>query len=254
MTIILGPAGAGGDTLKALDRYYKLGIKAMEVEFVYGVKMSNSLAKKIGEKAKQLNIKLSVHAPYFINLNSAEKAKIIASKKRILQSAERAHYLGAEKVVFHPGYYGKIDKETTYQNIKKQIIDLQKTIKQKAWKVKLAPETTGKINVFGSVDEILRLVKETKCSFCIDFAHIYARNQGKINYKQILKKFKDPIHAHFSGIEFGPKGEKRHILTPIKELKKLLKAVKHRNITIINESPNPVNDTLKSMKILKSNS
>lgn len=84
----------------------------------------------------------------------------------------------------------------------------------------------------------------------MDFAHVYARNNGKIDYKEIAEQFHGHIHAHFSGIEFSAKGERNHKITPESEIKKLLRAVKHRDITIINESPDPVGDTLKAKKLL----
>ena len=66
----------------------------------------------------------------------------------------------------------------------------------------------GKINVFGSVEEISLLVKETDCSFCLDFAHILARDK-KIDMKKIEKLFPEKEwHAHYSGIEYGEKGER----------------------------------------------
>jgi deoxyribonuclease-4 len=131
MKILFGPAGSAGlGNEEGVKHTKELGLEAMEVEFTYGVRMSNSDAKKVGEIAKKLGIKLSVHAPYYINLASKEKAKIEASKKRILQSCERAHYLNASPVVFHAGFYQGREKEEVYNLIKKEIIDLQKTIKQ----------------------------------------------------------------------------------------------------------------------------
>jgi len=250
----IGPAGIGGikEALKVLEKYNKQGIKAAEIPFTYQVWISNFQAKWIGKIAKKFDVKLSIHAPYFINLNSEDKKKIEASKKRILDCCERAHYLNAELVVFHPGYYGKSSKEETYDNIKKAILEMQGVIKKNKWGVKLAPETTGKVNVFGSLDEILRLSKETGCSYCIDFAHLKARNNGKIDYKWIVKKLPKKFHIHFSGIEFTSKGERNHILTEESEIKELLMALKGRDVTIINESPNPLGDSLKTKKILDS--
>ena len=145
MKIFFGPAGSAGlGNEEGIKHAAELKLKAYEVEFTYGVRMSNTEAKKIGETAKKLGIKLSVHGPYYINLCSAEKAKIQASKKRILLSCERAHYMGASPVVFHAGFYQGRTKEEVYNIIKEQITDLQKTIKSKGWNVKLAPETTGK--------------------------------------------------------------------------------------------------------------
>lgn len=254
--IRIGPAGigAGVDTIPKLK---ELGISIAEVAFVHSIYMDNEKAKLIGEIAKKNKFQLSIHAPYYINLNSDEKAKVEASKRRILQSCERGHYLGAKYIVFHPGYTGKNTREETYNHIKEQMLELQKTIKQNKWKVQLAPETTGKISVFGDLDETLRLAKETKTKFCIDFSHLKARALGKINYEEVIKKIKpyQPIHSHFSGIEWTDKGEKRHIMTSEKEAKELLQLLKkHKiDITIINESPGPLDDVLMMNRILQEN-
>lgn len=251
--IKLGPAGLGSPAEKGVEELHKLKLDACEVAFTYKVYMSNAEAKKIGELAKKLNVSLSIHAPYYINLNSEDKKKLEASKKRILQSCERGNYMHASCVVFHPGYYGKDNPEVTYQNIKKAILEIQNEIKKHNWNIKLAPETTGKVNVFGSIDEILRLIKETHCSFCLDFAHVKARTQGKTSYEEMLSKFKDhTVHSHFSGIEYTSKGERNHKTTPLDELKKLISAIKKAkvNITLINESPTPIEDSLKTKKLI----
>lgn len=253
--ILIGPAGSGGAALEGFEKIKTLGLDAVEVEFTYGVWMKNPDAENIGELNKKLNLKISIHCPYFINLCSKEKPKLEASKKRILQSCERGHLMGAKYIVFHPAYYGKLTKEQAYETVKQQIQELQKTIKSNKWDVILAPETTGKSSQFGSLDELLKLKKETNCHLCIDFAHLKAREQGKISYKEIIEKIPKSIgyiHAHFSGIEWAQKGEKRHILTPDSEIKELLKAIKKSNIpaTIINESPDPIGDAIKTKKIL----
>ncbi len=253
--IYLGPAGVGGESLQGLKHIKELGLNAVEIEFVRQVYMTNESAKTTGNLIKKLKLKTSIHAPFFINLASDEKSKIYASINRILQSCERGHHLGADYIVFHPGFYGKRTKQETYELIKNYILAIKKKIKEKKWNVKLAPETTGKINVFGNLDETLQLVKDTKCHFTIDFAHMKARNLGKINYEEIFDKIKHfkHIHAHFSGIEWTTKGEKKHILTDMDETKLLLKELLKRktNITIINESPDPLGDTLKTKELLQ---
>lgn len=252
----LGPAGnCDKDTFKSLRRLKDVGLNAMEIEFVRQVYMSNKMAKEVGKLAKELGIKLSVHASYYINLNSTNKRKLEESKKRILDSCERANYLHAKYVIFHPGYYSKRSKEETYGNIKKAIKDMQKVIKNKKWDVKLAPETTGKINVFGSLNEILRLSKDTGCGYCIDFAHIFAKNLGRIDYKEVLDKIKvKKFHSHFSGIKYGKKGEKRHLkINAHPPLPPLIKEVIKRklDIIIICESPDPLGDSLKIKRVLE---
>ena len=175
------------------------------------------------------------------------------SKKRILDSCEIGHHLQARYVVFHPGYFGKKSSEETYKKIKKEILYLQKYIKSKKWNIELAPETTGKVNVFGSLDETLKLAKETKTSFCIDFAHLKARNLGNIDFKEVIKKLpKKHIHCHYSGIVYGDKGEKHHKLVDFKEYKELINELKKQKVdcTIICESPNTFGDAVKMRKKL----
>jgi deoxyribonuclease-4 len=114
----------------------------------------------------------------------------------------------------------------------------------------------GKVNVFGSVEEIRNLVSDTKCSFCIDFAHILARDKD-YRFEEVLNLFKDfkEIHIHFSGIVYGEKGEKHHKVTPESEMKKLVEALnkfaKGKDIVIANESPEPIKDSVMGLKILK---
>ena len=258
MTILIGPAGLGSveDAEKNLEEFHKLGLRACEIAFTYGVYIKKKeYALRIGKRARELGIQLSVHAPYWINLNSEEKNKVEASKKRILDSCEMGEFLGAKYVVFHPGYYGKKNPEETYEKIKKEIIEIQEVIRKNKWKIKIAPETTGKVNVFGKEDEILKLVEETGCFFTLDFAHLLARSQGKVSYKEMIEKVKkfNILHCHFSGIEWGEKGEKRHKPLEIEEIKKLLSVLpKEKTITLINESPDTLGDAIKIAKMIKS--
>jgi len=257
MSVKFGPAGLGGisEAIGNLEEYSKFEIKACEIAFTYGVyikKIEDAL--KIRDSAKKFGIELSIHAPYYINLNSLDKEKLEKSRQRILKCCEVGTWLGAHRVVFHAGFYGKMSHEKTYENIKKEILDLQKTAMEKGYTPKLAPEIMGKINVFGSVDEIFQLVRDTNCSLCIDFAHILSRYK---DYRfsdvfQKLSKFKN-IHIHFSGIEYGEKGERYHKKSSLDELKQLISNLpKDKNITVINESPDPVGDSITAIKIYKS--
>ena len=252
--ITFGPAGLGPvDTAeKVLESISKIGLNACEIAYTYSVYIKNKEdALRIGKKAKELGIELSIHAPYFVNLNSSEKEKVEATKKRILDCCASGELLGARVVVFHPGYYGKGSKEEAYENIKKGVIEIMGEMKKEGWKIKIAPETMGKVNVFGSVEEISRLVKETGCSFCIDFAHILAREK-KVDYEKIRRLFpQDEWHCHFSGIVYGEKGEKHHKSTEKKEWEVLLENLNGfgKKIRIINESPTMVEDSVEGMKI-----
>jgi deoxyribonuclease IV len=251
--IRFGPSGIGPvkDAVNNLGIYSRLGLKACEIAFTYGVYIKNEKdAEIIKNAAKNFDIKLSIHSQYWINLNSLEKKKIEESKKRILDCCRVGEMLGAYLVVFHPGYYGKMDKEETYQNIKNSIIEIMNEIKKNNWNIKIAPETTGKVNVFGSIDEIARLVEETGCSFCIDFAHVLAREK-KIDYDYITQKFRKHKHwhCHFSGIDYTEKGERNHKKTLKEDWIKLIKNLPDKEIVIINESPFPVEDSVEGLKL-----
>ena len=251
MRVLFGPAGSSGlGSVEGIKQCKDLKLEAMEVEFTHGVKMSNALAKQSGLLAKDLNISLSVHAPYFINLTSEEKEKIIASKKRILMSCERAHHLGAKYIVFHAAYYQKNSPEECYKRVAEEVKTMNSVIKKNGWNVLLAPETTGKASQFGTVEELLKLKKETGCHLCVDFAHLYARNLGNIDYNEVFAKLKhlNHIQAHFSGIEYTQKGERNHILLSrnfFLPLAKAIKKAKPDSITIINESPDVFGDAVK---------
>ncbi|MBU0535683.1 MAG: TIM barrel protein [Nanoarchaeota archaeon] len=254
MAIKIGPAGTNGDSLNKLKVLKELGLDAVEMEFVRGVQMSNELAGKIGEENKKHGLVISVHAPYYINLASEDKAKIEASKKRILDSCERGHHMGAKYIVFHAAYYGKLSLEDCFQIVLKSVVEMQEVIKKNGWDVVLCPETTGKASQFGDLDELIRLVKETGCGICIDFAHLEARYAKEYNYIDVVRKIKRIEHktAHFSGIEYTTKGERKHIPTDLGKAKKLLDALKKEkvDITIICEAPDTWGDALKMKKLL----
>lgn len=244
MKIMLGPAGipleCKGGVIEAIKYVKKIGLQAMEVEFVQGVRMSNELATKVGNVAKENEIVLSVHAPYFINLCNPEKLK--DSMKRILDSCERAKRMGAKVVVFHAGYYGKNSKEECF----KMVLDACSEMSKRCNEVLLGLETTGKHSQFGTLEEIIKICEEVEsCVPVIDFAHIYARNNGNIDYEKLfsmIKKFKF-LHTHFSGIEYTKKGERKHL--PIqkskpnhKELARAILSQKWiKEIVMISESP-----------------
>ena len=215
--IFLGPAGtplsSKGGTLDAISDVKSLGLKAMEVQFVRGIKMKSDLAKNIGEESKKQKIKLSVHAPYYINLASDDSEKIEASKRRITKSAELADKMGASPVVFHPAYYGKRTEDETFDMVLQACKEM---VKESPKGVILGLETGGKKSSFGTVDEIVRICKKVKgCMPVIDFSHIYARQVGKIDYSEILDSLKllklKHLHSHFSNIEFTEKGEREHL-------------------------------------------
>jgi deoxyribonuclease-4 len=268
MQIRLGPAGkplcTKGDTIAAIRTVHELGLNAMEIEFVRSINLSREKAKEAGTVAKKLGIELSVHAPYYINLASEDEKKVEASIKRIVESLDRASFMEAKVVVVHAGYYGS-SPENARKLILEKCKEISETISENGWKVNLGLETTGRLSQWGTLDEIIALCKKVKfCIPVIDFAHIYARNGGTINYKEIFSKLKilklKHIHSHFSGINFKKTlvggNEKEHL--PIKRSKgpsfeELAKEILKQkiNITIISESPILERDALYMKQIFQ---
>jgi len=210
-------------SLSALSHIHELGLDCLEVEFVRGVKIGNDTAAKIREKAMALDIRLSVHAPYYVNLNSPEQGNRLQSHDHLLRSARMGHLCGAKCVVFHSGYYGASTPEQTYNVIKRELREVLSVLKSERNPVILRIETMGKKSQFGSLDEVLSLCQEVEgLGPCLDFSHIYAR-EGKANsyldFHRILKKLEKRlgpnavknIHIHISGIDYNQKGEVKHL-------------------------------------------
>lgn len=249
--IKIGSAGFNADIASFLKQNR---LKCAEVEFVRQVYLKRKEQfEAVRNAAEENNISLSVHAPYYVNLSSLEKEKIVASKQRIIRSAKVGEEIGAKFVCFHPGFYMKREPEIVYNIIREQIQDMQDQLNENGFKIKLAPELMGKHSQFGTPEELVKLNKDIKgISMTIDFAHYYARNLGEPDYKKLVSMLPEKFHAHFSGIEYTDKGEKKHLRVDPLEFEKVLKELvaQDKNCTIINESTDVLNDLLKMRKVL----
>lgn len=253
MTIRIGPAGSGGlGYMKALNKAARMGLGCLEVAFTYGVRMKPEEAEAVGRLAREKDITLSVHAPYYINLAADDPAKLAASNERILSSCRMAAVMGARNVVFHAGFYQGRSAAKTFARIAKAIEKLQAAVRKNRWDVVFCPETTGKPSQFGSLDECLLLARETGCGFTVDFAHLLARSAGNIDYGEVLDRLPRHVHAHFSGIEYGPKGERKHLKTTPKFIRPLAGAFVGRciDMTLICESPRPYEDAALMKRLI----
>lgn len=263
--LLFGTAGVPlsafpSSTLAGIQKIAQMGLECLEIEFVKGMKMGTDLAQKIKEKAKALNVALSVHAPYYVNLNSAEEGKRLASQERILSSARMAEICGAKSVVFHAGYYGRVGPEKAFQTIKEGLKEIVSILRSDRTPVILRPETLGKRTQFGSLEDILYLCREVDGILpCIDFCHIHAR-EGKANsyseFHRILKKIEKKLgskaiknmHIHISGVDYNDKGEKKHLNLKDSDFRfdEWIQALKDFGVegTIICESPNLEQDAM----------
>jgi len=247
-------------TISGIERIAELGLGCMEVEFVQGVRMGEAGARLVAETAHRKGVKLSAHAPYFINLNAHEPEKISASQERILQTARIASLCGAQSVVFHAAFYLGDPPEQAYNTVKKYLEEVMSQLKRENNRVRIRPEVMGKPSQFGTIDEILRLCTELDgLAPCIDFAHWHARTGADNSYQEfasILQRIEerlgrtalDDMHIHFSGIKYGGKGEIKHLNLKESDLQyaELLKALIDYKVKglVICESPNLEEDAL----------
>jgi len=241
-------------TVAGIERVAELGLGCMEIEFVQGVKMSESSARQVAEVAVREGIRLTAHAPYYINLNAREPEKIKASQGRLLQTARIASLCGAQSIAFHAAFYLGDPPEVTYCTVKKYLAEVIDQLEQENNRVMLRPEVMGKQSTFGTVEEILNLCTELKgLAPCIDFAHWHARTGAFNSYREFASLLQqimgrlgrvalDAMHIHFSGIRYGGKGEIKHLNLQESDLQyvELLEALKDYGAggLVICESPN----------------
>lgn len=218
-------ADGGKSSLEIPAWLNKVGLNAYEYECGRGVRISEESANKLGELAVKYGISLSVHAPYFTNISSVEQERIDKSVAYIMQSAVAANNMGATRVVVHMGAAKDITR--------RYAMDISKTTMARALNeldnaglsnITLCPETMGKINQMGTLEEVVELcMTDERLLPTIDFGHLNARTLGGINtkedYEYIIKKMHKKLgeyraknfHAHFSKIEFTKGGEKKHV-------------------------------------------
>jgi deoxyribonuclease IV len=254
-------------TQAGIVRAHELGLGCMEVEFVQGVRMNQKTALAVEEVARKRGTRLTAHAPYFINLNSNEEAKVIASKERILQTARVAHTFGGEGITFHAAFYMKQPPEQVYDKVKRHLTEIIEQLDKERKRVLIRPEIMGKSSQFGTLNEILRLCVEIEgIAPCIDFAHLHSRT-GKINtyneFSQVLNQVGEKLgqegienlHIHVSGINYGDKGERNHLNLKESDFQyaEFLQALKDHDAkgVVICESPNLEEDALLLQRIYK---
>jgi len=263
--LLFGTAGvpqsaSGTSSLSGIREISRLGLDCMEVEFVKGIKMGSDTAKQLAQEASKEKVRLSVHAPYYINLNSPEEGKKLASQERILNSSRLASMCGAQSVVFHPGYYGNGPPEKAFESIKKGLDEVVSILKLERTPVTLRPETMGRKSQFGTLEEILFLCREVDgLQPCIDFSHLHARQKKANSYpdflrilskisKKLGKESLQNMHIHISGAHYSDKGEIKHLNLKESDFnyEEWIQALKDMDVkgTVICESPNQEQDAL----------
>ena len=213
----------GTSSISGIERIRELSLDCMELEFVQGVRMGEEGARNVLEASLKENVALSVHAPYYVNLNSYDEEKLKASVERIYQAARIGSLCGAQSIVFHAAFYQKSSKQDTYKKVSEALEELTSRLRDEGIRTALRPETMGKPTQFGTLDEVLALSAEIEGVMpCLDFCHMHAR-EGKENsyseFTDILSRVEEILgkegisnmHMHVAGVEYGRNGEKKHL-------------------------------------------
>ncbi len=229
-----------GGSVGAIQCIKELGLSALELGWVNAVRVTEKTCAEIKTSGQVNDVLFSVHAPYFINLN-ADDQEWPKSRKRLMDAAHYGNLAGASDIIFHPGsYFGQPSEEVLDKAIPR-LAGCVDELRAAGNPVRLRPETMGKSAMLGSFEDTLAMSKSIPGVLpCIDFAHLHARQgDGSMNSYDEWARTLDAyatalgvdalaaLHIHLSGIEYGPKGEKKHL--PLREadldLKSLFRAL-----------------------------
>jgi deoxyribonuclease IV len=250
-----------GGSVGAILRLKEIGLDALELGWVRAVRVSEETCKAIKDCAAEQDVKISIHAPYYINLNATDE-EWVNSRKRIMDAAFYGNLAGATDIIFHPGSYFERPPSEVLPVAIQRLQGCLDELNAAGNPVVLRPETMGKSAMLGSLEDTLEMAKSLPNVIpCIDFAHLHARpGDGSVNtydeFSRILEQYGNELgdlslkklHIHLSGIKYGEKGEKEHL--PLQEsdlnLKELFKALAdfHCEGRILCESPIMEEDAL----------
>lgn len=251
-----------------LPQYLKnLGLNGYEVECGRGVRLSEA-ASALPKLAEENGLYITLHAPYFISLSSVEEEKRQNSVEYILQSAKAAKTVGAKKIVVHSGSCSKMSRAEACYLAKQTLKNAQKALDENGLSdIIICPETMGKINQLGTLEEVLELCGvDERFLPTVDFGHLNARTLGGIKTREDYARMLDLIenelgferlknmHIHFSKIEYTKGGEKRHLTFADKQFgpdyEPLLEEIRKRRLepSIICESDGTQAEDAAEMK------
>jgi deoxyribonuclease-4 len=258
------PARPGG-TVGGIARMAELGLATLELAWVQSVRVGEAKCAEIKAAAAAHGVALSVHAPYFINLNGTAE-EWPKSRQRLMDAAHYGHLAGATDIIFHPGsYFGRAPAEVLAVAVPRLRACVAE-LREQGNPVTLRPETMGKSALLGTLADVLEMAAEIEGVLpCIDFAHLHARTgDGSANsyteWLAMLKAVKKRLgtralkrlHIHLSGIAYGAKGEKNHLPLAEADLKykELFKALRDLGCAgrILCESPVMEDDALLMQK------
>ena len=254
-----------GGSIGAIQFSKSIGLTAFELGWVQSVRVSEETCALIKQTASEQSVEISVHAPYYINLN-ANDDEWPKSRKRLMDAAHYGNLAGATDIIFHPGSYFERPPEEVLKVAIPRLQGCVDELRKGGNPVTIRPETMGKSAMLGSAADTLEMAKSIPgVEPCLDFAHLHARpGDGSMNtyeewsvlltayQKAVGKAALKRLHIHLSGIEYGLKGEKNHLKLAEADLdlKALFRALKEFGCAgrILCESPIMEEDALNMKK------
>ena len=247
-------------TVHGIRRTRELGLDHLEMAWVNGVRMSDESADAIAAAAREHDVTLTAHGPYFINLCGAEDV-VERSRARLEETARLGARCGAQSFCFHAGFYGALGAREANRRVLRELRRVAAAVRRRRHAIDIRAELTGKATQVGSLEEVLDWSAAVPGVLpCVDFSHRYARDLGAHNRyedfaatlaaigERLGRGALDRLHVHISGIQYGPRGERRH--EPLVETKfrwrELLRALKDLRVGgwVVSESPCMEDDAL----------
>lgn len=243
-----------GGSVGAVQHIKAMGLGALELGWVQSVRVSEETCAAIRQQVKETGVLLSIHAPYYINLN-ADFDEWPNARRRLMAAAHYGNLAGATEIIFHPGSYsGKQPAEAMKLAIAR-LQDCVAELRREKNPVTLRPETMGRTGQLGTLEETLEMAKTIPGVVpCIDFAHLHARTGNgamnsydewiaalKLYAKMLGKPALKNLSCHLSGIAYTERGEKNHLTMAESDFKleELLRALLDMGCAgrILSESP-----------------
>ncbi|MDD3398931.1 MAG: TIM barrel protein [Candidatus Methanomethylophilaceae archaeon] len=239
----------GEDMVPMCDPRMEIEEDDVLITMAYSITNNYAELVNIGKMARQLDVSLSLHTPYYMDLG-ANNELTVRCMDNIRHAGLLTHALQGDIVVTHMGLYNGQNPQVTAENITNNIEAIMGWWQDAGLTPRLGLEVSGRQEVFGSLDEILEICDMVEGVVpVLNFPHYHARENGALMdsqdfielFEKVSSYTKGPLHAHFAGVEYDDGNERR--LTPIKKgdlrFEHLAEALveERPEMTIISSSP-----------------
>jgi len=219
---------------------------------------------RLARLSKELDVKMSLHTPYYIELSEKDSEPLEKSKRAFKYGAVMADQIEADTIITHLGLR-KEDQSEDY--LESSAVENLRVLRD--WisencetEMKIGLETQTGEDVYGNLDETLEVCSQVSGTVpVINFAHIKSEEEYLLEDEEdfaeifeLCKKFvSDEYYITFSGVEKRRRDECR--MTPIKRGDLQFEDLVYylistdENVTVISTSPLKEHDAMY-MKVI----